>query len=82
MKLRNPWFEWLSFLVGLALSGAAWIAVRDYWRGERDLGQAVLMATIGAVLAIGAFWISLRWGQNQKRIREWRLPEGDGEADS
>jgi type VI protein secretion system component VasK len=82
MKLRNPWFEWMSFLVGLVLSGAAWIAVRDCWRGDRDVWEAVSMATIYVVLAVGAYWISLRWGRNQKRMREWRLPEGDGEANS
>jgi hypothetical protein len=41
MNLRNPWFDWMSFLVGLALSCAVWIAVRDCWRGERDVWEAV-----------------------------------------
>jgi hypothetical protein len=69
MRNWNPWFEWMSFLVGLALVGAAWIAVRDYGRGERGIWEAISMVTIYIVLAIGALWISLKWGRNKKRMR-------------
>jgi len=75
MRIWNPWFDWLSFLVGLVMSAAAWGAVRDFWRGERDFRQAVLVGSIYVVLALPAFWISLRLGRNQKRMREWRWDE-------
>jgi hypothetical protein len=75
MRVRNPWFEWMSFLVGLALAGAACGAVRDFCRGDRDIWEATSMVTMYVVLAVGAVWISLRLGKNQKRMRAWRWDE-------
>lgn len=76
MRLRNPWFELSSFLIGGFALFCAFGTLREYWDGEEP--SALSAAIVGGVfllVAIGCFGWSVWLGGLLKPIREWRLPE-------
>lgn len=81
MRMRNIWFDGLSVLVAVLMAGCVVFSIVDYMR-EKDAGLASLVGTALVVglfllLAVFYFWMSLRVGDIQRRVREMRK-KGDG----
>jgi hypothetical protein len=76
MRIRNVWFDLLTFFGAAYMLACAVIAVMHYVRGEDgSFAVASLAAGIFLLLAVFLFRISLQLGNRQKRARERRIEE-------
>ena len=73
MRLRNIWFDALSFLVAAMMAGYAVFSVVDYWHDDNASFFSTAL-TVGLFLfaAIVYFWISFRVGDVHRRARSRR----------
>jgi hypothetical protein len=71
VRMRNIWFDCLSFLVAVLMFGYAVFSLVEYLRSKDGsfFGAAL---TIGMFLLFSALyvWLSLRVGEVQRRVRE------------
>ena len=71
MRVRNVWFDLLTFFGAVFMVACAVGSIVDYIRGER-VSFSVAALAIGAFLLFGLFFfrISLQLGNRQRKVRE------------
>jgi hypothetical protein len=73
LRVRNIWFDGLSFLVAMLMVGCAVSSLVMHTRDKNAsfIGTGIAAGTF-LLLAIIYFWMSLRAGGIQRRARETR----------
>lgn len=71
MRMRNIWFDGLSFLVAVLMVGYIVFSIMDYMRiDDADIIGTVIACVIFLLFAIFYFLMSLRVGDMQRRRRK------------